>query len=432
MTTAAENETLVRVGPGTPMGTLFRRFWIPATLSERLPEPEGAPLPLQLLHERLVAFRDADGKVHVVDEFCPHRRASLAYARCEDGGLRCIFHGWLVGGDGDVWEAPPERHPERFAKSVKHPAYPTHEAGGLVWVYLGEPGTAPPFPDYLFTSLPDDHVYATHYLQECNYLQGIEADVDLVHSCYLHSSTDSAATAKVDGEIVAEVLSNDGAPRPYAQDAEWGFWNIWEYRAPADDQKMVWIHPFLFPCFTVVAPSRADRTYLFHAWVPIDDEHHYFYFVHYNHEQPLVGDLLASVVDLFGHDKVLKDDEYRCVGNLANRHLQDRGLMADGLYSGIRGIAAQDIAVLQSMQPIVDRTKEHLGSEDATVRWLRKRMLAAAREAAASGAVPAGIDASRGGPIQGSIVMVDRDQRWGDTLAQITGRAAVGAGAGTP
>jgi phthalate 4,5-dioxygenase len=410
--TQAENDLLTQTDKGTPMGELFRRYWFPAMLSERLPEREGRPVAVELLGEKLVAFRDRHGEVFVVDEFCPHRRASLAYARCEDGGLRCIFHGWLIGGDGEAWEAPPERYPEKFARNVHTTAYRTHEAGGIVWVYMGE-GTPPPPPDFSFMGLDDAHIEAVHYHQECNYLQGIEADVDLVHSAYLHSSVSRNETAQAGSFRVSDVLANDGAPRPHVHDAEWGFYNVWEYTTPDPDRKMVWIHPFIFPFFTIVAPSRRNGTYLFHAWVPINDREHWFYFVHYHPDKAMDAAEREAITELFGHDKLDKANDYRSTANLANHHLQDAGLIKDFNYSGITGIAAQDIAVLQSMQPIVDRTREHLGTEDATVRWLRTRLMNAARAFQKDGGpVPEPQGDTGRGELDGFIRIVDRDHSW--------------------
>lgn len=414
--TQAENELLTQTGKGTPMGELFRRYWMPALLSERLPGPECQPVAIQLLGEELVAFRDGEGTVWIVDEFCPHRRASLAYARSEDGGLRCIFHGWLVGGDGQVWEAPPERRPERFARNVRTRSYPTHEAGGLVWTYMGDPADMPAPPDFRFTGLPAENVMAVHYRQDCNYLQGIEADVDLVHSAYLHSSVRRLETATAGDFRVADVLANDGAPRAYLDDRDWGFYNVWEYQTPDPARRMLWIHPFVFPFFTIVAPSRRDETYLFHAWVPVSDTEHMFYFVHYNPGHELDEEARAQITELFGHDMISKADDYRSTANLANRHFQDAGRMRSENYSGIRGIAAQDIAVLQSMRPIVDRTQEFLGSEDATVRWLRRRLLAAATGLSDQVAPPVPADGSRAG-LDGYIRIVPHEVPWQDITA---------------
>ena len=189
--TREENELLTRTGPGTPMGRLFRQYWIPAMLAERLPEPDGAPIAIQLLGERLVAFRDTNGRVGLLDEFCPHRRASLVYGRNEECGLRCVYHGWKFDVTGQVLETPAERNPD-FGKSIRHVAYPTREAGGIIWTYMGPEAEPPPFPDFLFTKLPAHQVSAFHYNQSCNYLQGLEGDIDISHPSFLHSTINQA------------------------------------------------------------------------------------------------------------------------------------------------------------------------------------------------------------------------------------------------
>jgi nitrite reductase/ring-hydroxylating ferredoxin subunit len=155
--TAAENELLTRTGPGTRMGGLLRRYWLPAMLSERLPEPDCAPGAVLLFGERLVVFRDTEGRVGLLDEFCPHRRVSLVYGRNEECGLRCVFHGWKFDVHGRVLETPAEVSPD-FGKNIRHTAYPTCEAGGIVWTYMGPDSAPPPFPDFFFTTLPANQV----------------------------------------------------------------------------------------------------------------------------------------------------------------------------------------------------------------------------------------------------------------------------------
>src|SRR5205807_7732499 len=174
MLTREENELLCRVGPGTPMGQTLRRYWLPACLSEELPQPAGDPIRLRLLGEDFVAFRDAEGQVGVLDEACPHRGASLVLGRVEDCGLRCLYHGWKFGVDGTIQETPTEPAESSFKQRVQAPAYPVREAGDLVWVYLGPPELKPPFPDYPWFHVPAEYRSPTKAVYDCNYMQILE------------------------------------------------------------------------------------------------------------------------------------------------------------------------------------------------------------------------------------------------------------------
>ena len=186
MLTAKENKALTEVGKGKPMGEFMRRYWIPAAKSEQIPARGGAPVRVKLLGEQLVLFRSRDGGLGLIDEFCPHRRASLAYGRNEQGGLRCLYHGWKVACDGRVLESPPEPPARTFAKKLSVASYPAREAGGLVWTYMGPGEQEPPFPKFPWLELPPDRLLVIKMYQATNYLQGVEGDLDPAHPNYLH------------------------------------------------------------------------------------------------------------------------------------------------------------------------------------------------------------------------------------------------------
>ena len=371
--TPEENELLTQTGAGTPMGGLFREYWLPAMLSERLPEPDGAPVAVKLLGEPLVAFRDTEGRVGLLDEFCVHRRVSLAYGRNEECGLRCVYHGWKYDVDGNLVDTPIELNPD-FGKKIRHKAYPTREAGGIVWTYMGPRAEPPPFPDFLFTSLPAHRVIAYHYNQSCNYLQGIEADLDISHASYLHSTI---SQAPIDERRAA--MTHDPRPRAYTRDEPFGMQTVWSWKTEDPAKSLVWVDPFVVPCHTIVPAGRTGLRWIWHAWVPIDDENHWLYYVHYDHEIEPTPDERERLDEAFGHDLIDPDNDYRSRATLANMHLIDRDRQKSENYSGIRGIAAQDVAMLQSMGPIVDRSLEHVGSKDILVTRLRRYMLAFVR-----------------------------------------------------
>ena len=380
-----DNQLLTRTGPETPMGKLMRRYWLPVLLSEELPEPDGEPLQVRLLGETFVAFRDTNGRVGVLDENCPHRGASLAYARNEECGLRCIYHGWKVDAAGRVVDMPTEPPTSTFRDRLRHPAYPVVEAGDVIWTYLGPSEIQPDFPNWEWTRAPKEQRGATRILQECNYAQGVEGTIDSAHSDYLHSSD-------IRGR------PRDHAPRLEAVDTPYGF-KYAAIRTPdsdADAFKYVRLTLFVAPFFAFIPPFRQGRlasdddnpgeVVVQQAFVPIDDEHNAFFTFAYNRRGPLprYWRQHASEFGVQGHAG-------RPVRNRANKHLQDRAAMRAGNWSGVVGINPQDFAVAEGMGPILDRSREHLGATDVAIIRYRRRMLDAARALDAGQEPPPGV-----------------------------------------
>lgn len=361
MLTKEENELLTQTGPDTPMGDIMRRHWLPAMLSQEL-EADGEPKQIRLLGDQFVAWRDSDGRPAFMDEGCPHRGASLAYARNEDCGLRCIYHGWKIDVHGNILDMPCEPEASTFMQRVKHRVYGVQEAGGILWVYLGPPELQPPFPHWQWLQAPAEHVEVNKVLQECNYAQGLEGSIDSVHSDFLHSSD-------IRGR------PGDHRPRFEVEDRPYGF-RYAAIRRPDGDgatSKYVRITLFVAPCYVLIPVQRRGpetEIVTLQAWVPMDDEHNYFFSVRWNRRGPINPDhyLQFNI-----------DDQFRPARNRANKHLQDRAAMKSGNWSGIAGINSQDFAVVESMGPIFDRTREHLGSTDAAITRFRRLMIQAAR-----------------------------------------------------
>ncbi len=199
MLTREENELLTRTGPGTAAGALVRRYWIPVLSASELAEPDGPPLRVKLLGERLVAFRDTSGRVGLLAEFCPHRTASLFFGRNEECGLRCVYHGWKFDVDGNCVDQPSEPEASRFRGKIRQIAYPCIERGGVVWTYMGPPDQRPPFPALEWTEVPVSHRFVTRHLQECNWLQALEGGFDTSHLSFLHSGTVGAPGGRAMG-----------------------------------------------------------------------------------------------------------------------------------------------------------------------------------------------------------------------------------------
>src|SRR5579884_4152243 len=244
MLTHEENELLTRTGPGTPMGHIFRRYWLPALLSDEL-EADGEPKQIRLLGQRLVAFRDSQGRAGVLDENCPHRGASLAYGRNEECGLRCIYHGWKVDVAGRIVDTPSEPEDSTFKDRIRHTAYGVREAGGIIWAYLGPAEQEPAFPEWQWLAAPADQVEINKVFQECNYAQGLEGSIDSVHSDFLHSSD-------IRGR------PSDHRPRLEVEDRPYGFRYAAIRRPDGDGQsgKYVRITLFVAPCFVLIPIQR--------------------------------------------------------------------------------------------------------------------------------------------------------------------------------
>jgi phthalate 4,5-dioxygenase oxygenase subunit len=386
MLTREENELLTRTGPGTPVGALFRRYWLPALLSAEVPEPDGDPIKVRLLGEDLVAFRDTRGRVGLMEEYCPHRQASLVYGRNEECGLRCIYHGWKVDVDGNILETPPEPPESTFKDRLKHVAYPTFEAQGVVWAYLGPREHMSPPPDWEWMHAPAEQFGVTKLYEDCNYLQGAEGSIDSAHSDYLHSSNIAGRP-------------RDHSPRLETQDTAYGF-RYAAIRRPdtdPDKQKYVRVTIWVAPCHVLIPPLRprvsgsvrdGEEVAVHQAWVPMDDEHNAFFSFAYNRNGPLPP-AWREHAEQFGLDRPWGWPQR----NRRNLHLQDRTLMRQGHWSGIEGVNCQDFTVVESMGPIIDRTREHLGASDVAVIRMRRRMLDAVR-AFQAGGQPLGLDPS--------------------------------------
>lgn len=430
MLKADENRRLTQVGPGTPMGQVFRNYWLPACLSGEL-EPGGGSKLVELLGERMVVFRSPGGEVGVVDEACPHRGASLLLARNEECGLRCIYHGWQVDRDGRLVDAPTNRDPERMAQVVRHGAYPVVERGGVVWTHLGRPDQRGPFRAFKWAVRPPSHVQLIKVVLEANWAQAMESLVDSAHVNYLHAdlvvSGADADTAEWTG--TGQVRNTaDGAPQLEIEDTAYGFryGAIRQPLAGADTHRYVRTTVVVAPSFVCIA-SPSGRGH-FEAYIPMSDRRTMFYSVHYRTDGPFEDEDRRGVLEWYGaRPGVDVDDDFRKVRNRENGWLQDRERMRLGAsYTGLFGILNQDHAAVESMGPIVDRTKEHLGPTDVAVIRFRRMMLRAAK-AVENGGRPIGADEDlRYETLDAAEGLVRLDAPWQEVISD--GLAGAGAG----
>jgi phthalate 4,5-dioxygenase oxygenase subunit len=392
---AEENELLTRIGPGTPMGDLFRRYWIPAICADELPGPDCAPVRVRLLGEDLVSFRDTNDQIAFVEQHCPHRGASLFFGRNEEGGLRCVFHGWKFDVRGNCVDMPSEPPESSFKDKIHLKAYPGRDLGGLIWVYMGPPELMPGLPELEWALVPQEHRYLSRRLQECNYLQAMEGGIDSSHVSVLHRDL-ALVSDKTKGSVLRgkgkgrELVRADSAPKFEIRDTEYGL--LIAARRNADENNYYWrITQWLLPWYTMI-PAYGEGPLGGHAWVPIDDEHTWTYSINWHPARPLQREEVAEMRAGGGIHSPILPGTNTPKHNKANDYLIDRELQKSGLsYTGIRGIAVQDIAIQESMGPIQDRTREHLGSSDTAVIAARRRLIKAARELRDAG-TPPGLD----------------------------------------
>jgi nitrite reductase/ring-hydroxylating ferredoxin subunit len=385
MLSADDNELLTRTGPGTPMGEYFRRFWQPVALVRELPEPDGAPVEVQVLGESLVAFRDTQGTVGLLDSHCPHRGANLFYGRNEECGLRCVYHGWKFDTDGRAVDLPNVPPGASLHDTVRVNAYPVREVGDCVWAYLGPPDLPRPQPPQLeFTRVGARHRYVTKQLMECNWAQVMEGDLDTSHFSFLHmpapsvrSNTNPDAPAD---ERRLRWIRDDPMPRFTIKEHPLGFL-VGGMRAADGDERYWRITQFLLPSHGTGPSALPGETYFGFTLVPITDEACWMFTYAWNPEREIDDEERQRLAAGHGIIAAL-DEDYRPLSNRDNRFRIDREAQKQRSYTGVSGLAEQDAMIQQSQGYIVDRTRENLTATDAAIVRFRRRVLRGARELA--------------------------------------------------
>ena len=395
MLTREDNELMCRVGADTPMGRMARRYWLPAIMSDEL-ERNGEPKRVRLLGEDLVAFRDANGKVGLVDESCPHRGASLALARNEGCELQCLYHGWKIDASGNVTSTPAEPEESTFANRLRATAYSTHESGGLIWAYMGPAGMEPPFMEFEWTAIPDTQRLIFKGRTECNWVQAMEGALDSSHTPILHGDaiTPGAVTkTEYKSDFQIDRPSADKRPNLVVEDTPYGMRYAAIRKPLVDPETMQYVRVSLFaaPCY-VTFPAPSGFVYM-QIFVPIDDYNTMFYFVQCSFDKAFDAATIEKRRYRAGFRTGIDiDQEFRRIPRRANNWQQDRAGMSNGTgsFSGIFGVQAQDIAIQESMGALYDRSKEHLGASDAALIRMRRRLIDGVR-AFENGAPPLGL-----------------------------------------
>lgn len=388
MLTKQDNDLLTRTGPQTPMGDLFRRFWQPALLAEELPEADCPPVRVQLCSERLIAFRDSQNRLGLIDEFCAHRRVSLWFGRNEESGLRCPYHGWKYDVFGNCVEVPSEVNP-KFCQQIKLKSYPLVEKGGVLWTYMGDPDNKPPLPEYEFCNVGPEQRFISKRVQECNWLQAMEGGIDSSHVSFLHRgalNTDSLFKGAEGNKYNLSDL------RPVFEVVETAGGLLIGVRRNAEGDQYYWrITPWLLPAFTMI-PPRADHPVHGHFWVPIDDENCWAWSFDYKESRDLTHQERRAMEQGGGIHCEYVPGTYIPLANKRNDYLMDRQAQKDGVtYSGVRGFAAQDASLQESMGPICDRTQEKLAPTDRGIILARKQLLQTVKALQQDGTPPPGV-----------------------------------------
>ena len=382
------SETLTRTGPGTPMGELMRRYWVPALMSSEIADPDGPQVRVALLGEKLLAFRNSEGRACLIDEFCSHRGVSLYFGRNEDNGIRCAYHGVKFDGDGRCVDVPSS--PQACAR-MHIKGYPCVERGGVVWAYMGPKDKMPAPPELEWCMLPPEHVFVSKRIQACNYLQAMEGGIDTAHVSYvhryevdsdpMHQGVKALDYIKADGNVVFEI-----------EKTSFGL-SLFGRRLGEPDSYYWRVTQWLFPWFTLIAPF-GEHALGGHVWVPIDDHSCWAWSINWQPKQPLSAHEREAMAAGKGiHVEYEAPGSFVPKANASNDYLMDRVAQKEKrAYSGVFGFSAQDYSLQESMGPIQNHAAEQLLPTDKAIVMAR-RMLHEAALGLAQGVEPPALDA---------------------------------------
>lgn len=382
------SETLTRVGPGTPMGELMRRYWVPALMSSEIAQADGPQVRVQLLGEKLLAFRNTEGRACLIDEFCSHRGVSLYFGRNEENGIRCAYHGVKFDGDGRCVDVPSS--PQSCAR-MHIKGYPCVERGGIVWAYMGPKDKMPAPPELEWCLLPPEHVFVSKRIQACSYLQAMEGGIDTAHVSYvhryevdsdpMHQGVKALDYIKADGNVVFEI-----------EKTSFGL-SLFGRRQGEPDSYYWRVTQWLFPWFTLIAPF-GDHALGGHVWVPIDDHSCWAWSINWQPKQPLSAHEREAMAAGKGiHVEYEAPGSFVPKANASNDYLMDRVAQREKrAYSGVFGFSAQDYSLQESMGTIQNHEAEQLLPTDKAIVMAR-RMLHEAALGLAQGVEPPALDA---------------------------------------
>ena len=406
------SELLTRTGADTPMGKLMRRYWVPILGAAEIAEPDGPQVRVQVMGEKLLAFRDTEGKPGLIDEFCAHRGVSLFFGRNEECGIRCAYHGLKFDRNGTCVDLPSA---PQIAERMRIKAYPCIERGGIVWAYMGPTDKQPAPPELEWCTLPDSHIFVTRRLQQCNYLQAMEGGIDTAHVSYvhryqvdidpMHQGVKALDYIKADGNVIFDIEQTPFGLTLYGRrngEADSYYWRITQW---------------IFPWFTLIPPF-GEHALGGHVWVPVDDENCWAWSINFHPGKPLSDHERELMRAGHGIHVVYEDGaiqpgrpegeqrgarnqaaatspvSWRPRANKDNDYLMDRKAQKEKrAYSGVFGISEQDASLQESMGPVQDRTRERLLPTDKAIVMAR-RMLQEAAQGLDQGLEPPALEAS--------------------------------------
>ena len=392
MLSAQDNVLLIASGPGTVMGEYLRRYWHPVALSEEVLEADCAPIRVRVLSEDWVLFRDSAGRTGLLDPACAHRGANLFYGRNEEGGLRCVYHGWKFSTDGACIDMPNVPPGSALHGKMRIRACPTAEFAGMVWAYLGPEDARPASVPQLEAGLvPASHRFVTKRLVECNWTHSMEGALDTAHFSFLHMPA-PAQLRDDNAAVAADVarlrwLRNDPMPRFKLIDHEVGF--LIGGARHADPGDHYWrLTQYMLPTHSITPSAMPSETLYGYTWTPIDDGRCWIYTYAWHPDRPL-GEAERERYSKGGYGQFAElGAAYVPLRNRGNDYLQSREEQRTTSFTGVRGIAEQDQMAQESQGVTADRTREHLTATDIAIVHFRRLILGEAR-ALAAGQAPA-------------------------------------------
>jgi phthalate 4,5-dioxygenase oxygenase subunit len=433
MLSRENNEALVRVGPGTAMGTLFRLYWIPCFPSELL-LADGQPKPVRLLGEDLILFRDTEGRPGLVGNACPHRGAPLMFARNEECGLRCVYHGWKFNVSGAAVDMPAEPVRSRLHEKVRLKAYKCIERNGIVWTYMGpDQHNPPPLPDLEWNLLPTQNVHVSFRVQESNWLQAVEGEIDSAHAAILHGRVDNQGAA-------AEWLAKKDL-RPTFECFQQPFGMSIASRRKLSEDTLYWrVNQFVLPFWTLVPPQSKFPELSGHAWIPMDDTHTLCLMFSYVPAAPLY----PRTRELFNEGYKGRETghasrhayapkppntpyaDFWTKFSLENSYQFDYRIQQTTMFSGLPGLWVQDSACQAGLAPIYDRTQENLGVGDTGIVMTRHFLLETLAALQQRGIKPAGVDNPETFMVRAVSLSLPAEARWAEAGRELM-QARLGA-----
>jgi phthalate 4,5-dioxygenase oxygenase subunit len=410
MLSKEDNELVTNTDPGTPMGDLFRRFWLPVALSDELPGPDCVPVKVKILNEDLIAFRDSNGDVGLVDAFCPHRGAPLYFGRNEEAGLRCVYHGWKFDVTGTCVDLPNTPEGDTFKHKIKIKSYPCQEAGGMVFAYMGPADRQPPFPEFDYLHVPAANIYVTKFQLECNWLQATEGDFDPSHGVFLHSTLDNNASnpgfvrfnnravQNLSGRPQQNFLAgpvDPNEPFPYSvgnrrfkkddirsrdhlEDIDGAFYAMAHTKTTDGRDQVSLALRFNMPTYCPPGVARPGH-FSANIRVPIDNYHMMFFRLRWSLSPITPEDIVEYKQGGYAYPEMIPGT-WKTKANVFNDYEVDRLGQKNYLYSGIKTFPLQDIAMMENQWgPLAKRELEHLVAMDYHMIYLRQKLLKAAK-----------------------------------------------------